>query len=79
MKTLNEIQEHLKSILPQGVDLTFEAIKAQLVEGTDKYNDLILLEGRYREVGRQLLQGVVGNEEAQIEFNKIRKDLMNKV
>lgn len=76
MKTLAEIKDHLKSILPTGVDLTIEAIKAQLVEGTDQYNDLILLEGRYREVGRQLLQGVTSNEDAQIEFNKIRKDLL---
>jgi TonB family protein len=77
MKSLPDIKKELRDILPQGIDLTFQALKLYLPNGTDKYNDLILIESRYMETTRQLLQGVVSNEDAQIEFNKIRKDLLD--
>jgi TonB family protein len=77
MKTLTEIQKDLREILPQGIDLTFQALKNLLSEGTDKYKDLILLESRYMETSRQMLQGILSNEAAQIEFNKIRKDILD--
>lgn len=63
--------------MPEGIDLTIEAAKAVLTPDTDKFKDLLLLEGRYREVTRQLLQGVLSNEDAQLEFNKIRKALLD--
>ena len=77
MKALPEVKKELRDILPQGIDLTIQALKTYLPNGTDKYNDLILLESRYMETTRQLLQGIVSNEDAQIEFNKIRKDLLD--
>ena len=75
MKTLSDIQKNLLEILPQGIDLTFQALKNLLSDATDKYKDLILLESRYMETSRQLLQGVITYEAAQTEFNKIRKDI----
>lgn len=77
MKTLVEIQKELRDILPEGIDLAIQAIKTVLPSGTDKYNDLILIESRYREVNHRLLQGLLSNEDAQTEFNKIRKDLLD--
>ena len=76
MKSLTDIQKELRDILPEGIDLTLQALKNYLPNGTDKYKDLILIASRYMETTRQLLQGVVSNEDAQIEFNKIRKDLL---
>ncbi len=77
MKTLAEIQKELRDILPEGIDLTFKALRSCLSEGTDKYKDIILLESRYMEMTRQLLQGIVSNDSAQLEFNKIRKELLD--
>ncbi len=77
MKTLNDIKNELKLLLPEGIDVAIPAIKAVLAEGTDKYNDLLLLEGRYQDVSRQLIQGVIGDEAALVQFNKIRKDLLD--
>ncbi len=76
MKTLTDIQKNLRDILPEGIDLTIQGLKNFLSDKTDKYKDLILLESRYMEVMRQMLQNVVSNEEAQIELSKIRKDLL---
>lgn len=77
MKTINEIQAELKELVPQGIDLTLQAVKGQLAKSTDTYKDLLLLEGRYQDVTRQLLQGTLANEDAQLAFNRIRKDLLD--
>ncbi len=77
MKTLADIQKELREVLPEGIDMAIQAIKNYLPSGTDKFNDLILIEARYREVNHQLLQGILSNEDAQIEFNKIRKDILD--
>ena len=77
MKTLSESKNELKALIPDGIDIAIKGIKAALAEGTDKYNDLLLIEGRYHDASRQLLQGVVGDESAQVQFNKIRKDLLD--
>ena len=76
MKTLTETKNELKTLLPDGIDVLLTGIKAVIKEGTDKYNDLLLLEGRYKDANRQLLQGTLSDEAAQIQFNKIRKDLL---
>ncbi|HFA49328.1 MAG TPA: energy transducer TonB [Bacteroidetes bacterium] len=77
MKTLTDIKNELKAILPQGIDLVLQAIKAAISEGTDKYNDLLLIEGRYQDVSKRLLQGVIGNEAALLEFNNVRKNILD--
>ncbi len=77
MKPLLEIKKELREILPEGIDLCLRALKPYLSDSTDKYKDLILLESRYQEVTRRLIQGIVSNEDAQLEFNKIRKDILD--
>lgn len=77
MKTLEAIQNELRELVTQGIDLTLAALKKDLKPGTDCHNDLILLEGRYHDVSRQLIQGTIANEDATLEFNKIRKDLLD--
>ncbi|MBK8567347.1 MAG: hypothetical protein IPN76_29520 [Saprospiraceae bacterium] len=76
MKTLATIQNELRDLVPQGNDLVLAAMKKTLKPGTDKYNDYLALEGRYQDVSRQLLQGVVSNEDATLEFNKIRQAII---
>lgn len=77
MKTLSDIKKELKEVLQEGIDISLTTLKSLLANSTDKYNDLVLLEGRYREVNQQLLQGVITYENAQLEFNKIRKSLID--
>ncbi len=77
MKTLETIQNELRELVTQGIDLTLAALKKALKPGTDCHNDLILLEGRYQDVSRQLIQGTIANEDATLEFNKIRKELLD--
>lgn len=77
MKTLTDTKNELKLLIPEGIDVAIKGTKAALAVGTDKYNDLLLLEGRYQDVSRQLLQGIVSDEAANIEFNKIRKELLD--
>lgn len=77
MKALPDIKKELKDVLQEGIDILLTTLKSLLSDHTDKYNDFILLEGRYREVNQQLLQGVISYESAQLEFNKIRKSLID--
>ncbi len=77
METIEELKIRLKEIASQGIDLALPAVKAALSPNNDAYNDLLLLEGRYQEVMKQLLEGVISNENSAIEINKIRKDLLN--
>lgn len=76
MKTLPQIQEELKMLLPNGIDITLNAIKMLLHPGTYKYNDLILLESSYRENNQSLLMGLITSENANLEFNRIRKAIL---
>ncbi|MEZ4955634.1 MAG: TonB family protein [Saprospiraceae bacterium] len=77
MKTLSDTKNELKLLLPEGIDVAIKGTKAALAIGTDKYNDLLLLEGRYQDISRQLLQGIISDEAANLEFNKIRKELLD--
>ena len=76
MKTLADTQNELKELIPEGIDVVVKALKNTLTEGTDKYNDLILIEGRYKDVTRQLIQGIISDEASKVTFNTIRKDLL---
>ncbi len=77
MKTLADTQNGLKTLLPEGIDVAIKGIKEAISKGTDKYNDLLLIEGRYQDISRQLIQGTLSDEASQLEFNKIRKDLLD--
>jgi TonB family protein len=77
MKTLQTIQNDLRGFVPQGTETTIAELKKLLKPGTQKHNDLILLESRHEEVNRKLLQGIVSQEDATLEYNNIRKDLLN--
>ncbi len=77
MKTLQTIQNELRDLVPQGTDLVLAAFKKTLKPGSDKYNDYLALEGRYQDVSRQLLQGIISNEDATLEFNRIRQALID--
>jgi TonB family protein len=76
MKTLDSIQNELRELIVQGSDLALAALKKILQPGTGCYDDLLNLEGRYQQITKQLLQGVVSQEDADLEFNRIRQSLI---
>lgn len=76
MKTLATIQQEFRDLVAQGTDLVLAALKKALRPGTDCYDDYFSLEGRYQDLSRQLLQGIVSNEDATLEFNRIRLALI---
>jgi hypothetical protein len=73
---LQKVVTELKEKLPEGIDVTIELFKKTLNPDSYKMSELRLLEGRYEDLNRQLLQGVISNEVSQIEFNKLRHDLL---
>lgn len=76
MKSIEEIKHELRETLPIGIDLAIQALKTLIPAEVEKYNDVILLESRYRELNQNLLRGLVDNEDAQIEFNKLRENIL---
>ncbi len=76
MKSIEEIKHELRETLPIGIDLAIQALKTLIPAEVEKYNDVILLESRYRELNQNLLRGLVNNEDAQIEFNNLRENIL---
>ncbi len=76
MENIEKLRNDLRNTIPLGIDLTLQALKQNIPAGSAKYDDLILLESRYRELNQQLLRGVIDNDDAQIEFNKLREALL---
>ncbi|MBK7870226.1 MAG: hypothetical protein IPJ74_05815 [Saprospiraceae bacterium] len=76
MKPIEDLKHELREKVPLGIDLALQALKASIPEDLPKYNDVILLESRYRELNANLLKGLMENEEAQVEFNKLRESIL---
>lgn len=77
MEAVPEIKQKLKNALPVvGIKDTFAMIKKYLPAHAEKFNSLLLLESRYRDIEQQMLQGVLSLEDIQLETNKIRLDLL---
>ena len=76
MKTLETIQAELREIVSQGNDLAIAVLKKRLRPETEKYQALLVLEAKYHEVSRQLIQDIITGEVATLEFNKCRESLL---
>ncbi len=77
MNDLPTLQRQLRDLLPEGIEVTVQALKAVLADRTDAYRDLLLLEARYKDVNRRLLMGTIAQDAAQLAFNQIREALMD--
>lgn len=77
MKPIQDLKNELREKLPLGIDIAISALKSNIPTDLQKYNDIILLEGRYRELHQNMLRGVMNDDEVQVEFNKLREDILN--
>lgn len=77
MVPIEDLKHELREKVPLGIDIVLQSLKLVIPPDVPKYSDVILLEGRYRELNQNLIRGVLDNEEAQIEFNKLREAILN--
>lgn len=77
MKPIQDLKNELREKLPLGIDIALQSLKINIPADVEKYNDVILLEGRYRELHQNMLRGVMNDDEVQLEFNKLREAILN--
>jgi protein TonB len=76
MVPIEDLKRELCDKVPLGIDVAIQALKLVIPMDVPKYQDVILLESRYRELNQQLVRGVLSNEDAQIAFNQIREAIL---
>ena len=77
MVSIEDLKHELREKVPLGIDIVLQSLKLVILPDVPKYNDVLLLEGRYRELNQKLIRGLLSNEEAQIDFNKLREAILN--
>jgi len=77
LRSLREIIVDLKNLIPDGIDVILEALKDFINESSPKYNEYIQLEARYKSNQRERLEGVIMDEESDVENNKIRTAILD--
>ncbi len=76
MKPVEEIKKDLREKVGLGLDLAIQALKNAMPPDVPKYNEVILIEGRYRELHKNWTGSLMSDDEAQIEFNKLREQVL---
>ncbi len=77
MKNLDDIKRELREWVVEGIPETIKALKAVLPPNGSRYQDLVLIEGRLKEVNLSALRGVISNEDLQLAYNQIRAALLD--
>jgi sulfatase modifying factor 1 len=76
MKNLNETKQVLRELLIKSIPELISSLKAILPQNSARYQDLILIEGRFRDINLSVLRGVISNEDMQLAYNQLRMDLL---
>lgn len=76
MKTPQEIQQELMTLLPESKVEVVVAIKKYFPKNSQIYREAVLIKARINSLRKKELQGTISVEEVQIEENKIRTSLM---
>ncbi|MDB4728303.1 hypothetical protein OAF63_05890 [Saprospiraceae bacterium] len=76
MKTTQEIQQELMTLLPESKVEVVVAIKKYFPKNSQIYREAVLIKARINSLRKKELQGTISVEEVQIEENKIRTSLM---
>ena len=74
--TLKQRKQKLKNLFAAGIDVVLKTLKQDLPETSVRYNELVILEARYREHHGKMMRGVISNDEAILETNKIREAIL---
>ena len=77
MESLTDLQLALKETLAkEGIHVAINRLKERLPGNGPRYNDLILLTTRLREIERDQVRNLLAPEEAQRQFSRLRADLL---
>lgn len=77
MKPLPEVKSDLRELVPVGIADAIKALKALLPDGSGKYQQVLAFEGRLNETNKNRLFGVISDEQLQLEYNRLRKGLLD--
>lgn len=77
MNSLNGKKRGLRSLLPESIISTIDSLKEFVLEESEKFNSLILIESHFREIRKREQQGVISHENLQLEVNGLRKKLLD--
>lgn len=69
-------QEWKETLLEDGAAAAITAIKNEIEPDAPKYNAILQIEARLNEANLQRVKGILSNEELQVEYNKIRNDVL---
>lgn len=77
MKDLSAQKEKLLELLVQDIGDAIKELKEWLPEKAALRREVLGLEGRFREVNKQKLKGIISFENYQLECNRLRDELLN--
>ncbi len=77
MKNIDKVKKELREWIAEGIPETIKALKSVLLSDGARYQDLILIEGRLKEVNHSALHEVISNEDLQLTYNRIRAALLD--
>ncbi|MCR9290734.1 MAG: caspase family protein [Bacteroidetes bacterium] len=76
-QTFDELKTQLKQLAAIDLKELFDKLNEIVDSNYRKFNDLILLQGRYTGLERKMNQGVINDNSANIELNKIRNSALS--
>ena len=76
MKMLDFLKANLRESLLKGVNETIDSLRELLDVNSNKYESVILLQSRLKEVKRKAIHGTISEEAFQLEKNKIRESII---
>ena len=82
MKAISFIRECLKTSFKKSIDDTIKTLEELLDSGSEKYNDLVSLQVRLKNLDQDFIRGIISDESTQRERNRIHAaliDLIDKI
>lgn len=76
-KQITIIKSELKDLFVQGIDLLISTLDQQLNRSSRKFNDFIHLKSSYHSYKKNLIYGVVSQEDLNLIINKIRQGFLH--
>ncbi len=77
MKPITDIKKQLTALVPESIADVIRELKALLPDQSGKYRDVLALEGRLNDTNKNRLFGVISDDQLQLEYNRLRKDLFD--
>lgn len=76
MEAGEDLKHKLRKLVVDSLGDTIKALKEYLPDHASKYEEVLILEGQLNEANKNLLLGLISNEDLQIIYNRLRKALL---